>query len=71
MLYSQYTYTLTLYTVKNKYLFNSNKEIHKYRTRYNNNLHLPIDNLSNFNKRAYTAGVKNFQPPSSVYKNYS
>jgi hypothetical protein len=59
-LYSQYVYSLTLYTVNNKYLFNTNKEIHTYRTRYNNNLHLPIVNLSKFNKGAYISGIKVF-----------
>jgi hypothetical protein len=44
-LYSQYIYSLILYTVNNKHLFNTNNEIHTYRTRYNNNLHLPIVNL--------------------------
>jgi hypothetical protein len=37
-LYSQYIYSLILYMVNNKYLFNNNNEIHAYRTRYNNNL---------------------------------
>jgi len=46
-LYSQYIYLLILYRVNNKHLFNTNNEIHKYKTRYNNNLHLPIPNLSN------------------------
>jgi len=43
-LYSQYIYSLILYTFNNKYLFNTNNEIHKYRARYNNNLHLQIVN---------------------------
>jgi hypothetical protein len=59
-LYSQYIYSLILYTVNNKYLFNTNNKIHKYRTRYNNNLHLPIANLSKFNKQAYISVVKVF-----------
>jgi len=59
-LYSQYIYSLILYTVNNKYLFNTNNEIHKYRTRYKNNLHLPIVNLSKFNKGAYISGVEVF-----------
>jgi hypothetical protein len=59
-LYSQYIYLFILYTVNNKYLFNTNNEIHKYGTRYNNNLHLPIVNLSKFNKWAYISGVKVF-----------
>jgi hypothetical protein len=59
-LYSQYIYSLILYTVNNKYLFNTINEIHKYRTRYNNNLHLPTVNLSKFSKGAYISGVKVF-----------
>jgi hypothetical protein len=46
--------------VNNKHLFETNNEIHKYKTRNNNNLHLPIDNLSKFNKGAYISGVKDF-----------
>jgi hypothetical protein len=60
MTYFQYIYSLILYTVNNKYLFSTNNEIHKYSTRYNNNLHLPTANLSKFNKRAYISGVKVF-----------
>jgi len=57
----RYTYALILYTVYNKQLYNTNKEIHKYRTRYNNNnLHLPIVNLSKFNKGVYFSGIKVF-----------
>jgi hypothetical protein len=57
----QYIYTLTLYTVNNKQLYNTNKEIHKYTTRYNNNnIDLPIVNLSKFNKGAYFSGLKVF-----------
>ena len=53
-LYSQYIYSLVLYTVNNKHLFDANNEIHKYKTRNNSNLHCPIANLSKFNKGAYT-----------------
>jgi len=38
-------YPLVLNTVTNKHLFDTNNEIHKYKTRNNNNLHLPIANL--------------------------
>ena len=44
-LYSQYMYSLVLYTINNKHLFDTNNEIHKYKTRNNNNLHCPIANL--------------------------
>jgi hypothetical protein len=59
-LYSQYVYSLILYTVNNKYSFSINNEIHKYRNRCNNNLHLPVANLSKFNKGTYISGVKFF-----------
>jgi len=49
MTYSQYIYSLVLYTINNKHLFDTNNEIHKYRTRNNNNLHCPMANLSKFN----------------------
>jgi hypothetical protein len=60
MLYSQYIYSLVLYTVNNKHLFDTNNEIHKYKTRNNNNLHLPMSSLSKFNKGAYMSDVKVF-----------
>jgi hypothetical protein len=39
-MYSQYIFSLILFTVKNKHLFTPNKEIRKYKTRNNTNLHL-------------------------------
>jgi len=60
MLYSQYIYSLVLYTVNNKHLFDTNNEIHKYKTRNNNNLGHPITKLSKFNKAAYISGIKVF-----------
>jgi hypothetical protein len=59
-LYSQYIYSILLFTVNNKYLFDSNNEIHPYRTRHNNDLHLPTVNLAKFNKGAYISGIKAF-----------
>jgi len=58
--YSQYIYSLILYTLNNKHLFTTNNKIHKYKTRNNNNLHLPTANLSKFNKGAYISGIKVF-----------
>jgi len=57
-LYSQYIYSLVLYTINNKNLFDTNTEIHKYKTRNNNNLHSPIANISKFNKGAYISSIK-------------
>jgi hypothetical protein len=59
-LYSQYIYSLVLYTINNKHLFDKNNEIHKHKTRNNNNLHRPVANLSKFNKGAYVSGIKVF-----------
>jgi len=59
-LYSQYIYSLVLYTINNKHLFDTNNEIHNFKTRNNNNLHHRIANLSKFNKGAYISGIKVF-----------
>jgi hypothetical protein len=56
----QYIYSLVLYTINNKHPFDKNNEIHKYKTRNNNNLHHQIANLSKFNKEAYISGIKVF-----------
>jgi len=57
-LYSQYIYSLVLYTINNKHLFDANNEIHKYKARYNSNLHRPVANLSKFNKGTYISDIK-------------
>jgi len=59
-LYSQYIYSLVLYTVNNTHLFDTSNEIHKYKTRNNNILHRPIANLSKFNNGTYISGIKVF-----------
>ena len=59
-LYSQHIYSLVLYAVNNKHLFDTNNEIHKYKTRNNSNLHRPITNLSKFNRGACISGIKVF-----------
>ena len=58
--YSQYIHSLVLYTVNNKHLFDVNNKIHKYKTRNNNDLYLPLVSLSKFNKGAYVPGIKVF-----------
>ena len=59
-LFSQYIYSLVLYTINNKHVFDTNNKVHKYKTRNINNLHHPIANLSKFNKGAYISGIKVF-----------
>jgi hypothetical protein len=39
-LYSQYFFSLIVFTVENKHLFTLNKDIHTHATRYNSNIHL-------------------------------
>ena len=59
-LYSQYIFSLILFTVKNKPLFTPNNEIHKYKTRNNTNLHLPTVNITKHYKGSYISGLKAF-----------
>jgi hypothetical protein len=67
-LYSQYIYSLVLDTINNKHLFDANNEIHKHKTRNNNNLHRPMANLSKFNKGAYISGIKVFNHLPNILK---
>jgi hypothetical protein len=53
-------YKLVFQSLHSLYLFDTNGEIHKYKTRNNNNLHLPVANLSKFNEEAYTSCIKVF-----------
>jgi len=48
----------------------TDKEIHKYRTGCHSNLHLPIVNLSKFDKGAYFSGIKVFNHLLEYIKNY-
>jgi hypothetical protein len=59
-LYSQCIYSLILYAINNKHLFNTNNEVHNHKTRCNNDLHHPASNSSKFNKGASISGVKVF-----------
>jgi hypothetical protein len=59
-LYSQYIFSLILFTVDNKHLFTPNNEIHRYTTMNNSNLHLPPINLTEFHKGPYIVGTKAF-----------
>jgi hypothetical protein len=57
-MYSQYIYSLILHTVNNKHLYTPNSKIHKYGTRYNNDLHLPIANLAKYTEGPYFSAIK-------------
>jgi len=58
--YSQCIFSLLLYMVNNKHLFTKNTEIHNHNTRYANNFHLTITNLTKYQKGAHFTGIKIF-----------
>jgi len=47
--------------VNNKHLFTKNLEVHNHNTRYANNFHLPITNLTKYQKGANYTGIKIFK----------
>jgi hypothetical protein len=59
-LQSQYIFSILLFVVKNKELYTTNQEIHDINTRSITNLHLPVCNLTLFQKAAYCSGIKLF-----------
>jgi hypothetical protein len=58
-LYSQYIFSLSIFVIKNKHLYNTNNHIHNVHTRFKTNLHPPIANLTKFQK-GYYSGIKMF-----------
>jgi len=50
--YSQYTFSLSMFVVKKRKLYTANQGIHGINTRYNKNLHLPMANLTAFQRGA-------------------
>jgi len=57
--YSQYTFSLLLYVVNNRCLLTNNLEVH-HDTRSANNFHLPITNLTKYQKGTHYARSKIF-----------
>jgi len=45
-LLSQYIFSLLLFVVKNRELFRPNSDVQNINTRYNSDLHLPIENVT-------------------------
>jgi hypothetical protein len=67
---SQYTYIIfLLFVLKNREQFKFNSEIHNINTRYNNNLHYPVCNLTVYQKGTYDLGMKVFNNLPSSIKN--
>jgi hypothetical protein len=59
-LYSQYIYSLLMFVVKIRDLFKLNSDIHKIRTRYSNDLHLPSAQLKLIQKGVFYSGIKTY-----------
>ena len=59
-LQSQYIFSLMMFVARNRELFVINANVHNFPTRSHNDLHLPIANLSVFQKGVYFSGVKIF-----------
>ena len=59
--YSQYTFSVLMYVVNNKHLFTRNLEVHNHDTRSAKISHLPITNLTIYQKGAYYTGIKTFK----------
>ena len=57
-LYSQYVYSLILFTINNKNLFPTNSEVHEYNTHKNNIFHPSLCNLTKFKNGPYTRWFK-------------
>jgi hypothetical protein len=70
-MYSQYIYSLILHTVNNKHLYTLNSEIHKYRTSYNNDLHLPIANLTKYTEGPCFSAIKMYNHLPEYIKSLS
>ena len=58
--YSQYMFSFLLHAVNNKHLCTKNSEVHNQNTTSANNFHLPITNLTKYQKGAHFAGIKIF-----------
>jgi hypothetical protein len=68
-LYSQYIYSLLMYVVNNKHLSTKNLDIHNHNTRSANNSHLPITNLTIYQKGPHYTGIKIFSYFPTQIKN--
>jgi len=70
-LQSQYIYSLLLFVIDNGDYFKVNSEIHNVNTRNKSNLHLPISNLSVYQKGTHYTGIRVFNSlPSQINELY-
>jgi hypothetical protein len=68
---SQYIYSLLIFVIKNGDLFSFNSEIHNLHTRFKNNLHLPLTNLTMVQKGVLYSVSKIFNYLPLQIKNHS
>jgi hypothetical protein len=57
-LFSQYIFSIILFVVNKRHLFDTNNAIHTYNTRNNNNLHQVLSNLAKVDKGPYISGIR-------------
>jgi len=70
-LQSQYILSLMLFVINNGNYFKVNSGIHNVNTRNKSNLHLPISNLSVYQKGTYYTGIRLFTCQPSQIKDLS
>ena len=58
-LYSVLSFT-SLFVLNNKHFCTKNLEVHNHNTRSANNFHLPIANLTKYQKGAHYAGISSY-----------
>jgi len=70
-LMSQYIFSILLFTVNNKALFQINSKIHSINTRYSSDFHWPFVNLTTYKNGTYYIGIKVFNYLPTHIKNLS
>jgi exonuclease III len=68
---SQYIYSLLMFVINNRHLFEANAEIHNINTRNKFDLHYPSSYLSRCHKGVYYAGIKVFNNLPAPIKDLS
>jgi hypothetical protein len=67
---AQYIFSILLFVVKNRGLFKTNFDVHKFNTRSNYNLHLPTVKLTIFQKGVCYSGIKIITTFRYILSNY-
>ena len=68
---SQYIFSILIFVVTNKKLFQLNSQVHNIHTRYNDNLHLLSTGLTLVQKGVAYSGCKIYNHlPTQIFKNF-